>query len=99
MAEYIEKETLLAKAKAIQGDEFSSPRIIKMIEDAPEAPVIEYEVLWKTEDEINDILKEVTEGILDITKCFKIDPLLHTALFEIIRKLHRDHTDGDKNLK
>lgn len=41
MAEYIEREALLEKAKELSGGSFSTPLIISAIENAPKADVVE----------------------------------------------------------
>lgn len=41
MAEYIDKEELLTTAKALQGDVFGSPLIVRAIENAPVVDVEE----------------------------------------------------------
>lgn len=40
MAEYIEKEPLLRKAKGLQGSNFSSPIIVAAIEKAPTIEIV-----------------------------------------------------------
>ena len=40
MAEYIEKEPLLKKAKELQGGSFSSPLIVEAIEKAPTIEIV-----------------------------------------------------------